>query len=167
MHTCTYLFTFIGTCTHTCSTGQLSEEQVLHTGLFLWRGLCALYGFVWNYIEHYTHPFVFVVRCTPLHHACRLGNADIASELIQHGCSLDCVDKLGYTPLHTAVSRDQHLVAQLLIQAGCDGLVVCVCVYVCVRVCVCVLRGSLFLFCFVVFYIYTDSSNINQCKCVC
>lgn len=61
-----------------------------------------------------------VSGCTPLHHACRLGNASLAQLLVHSGCELDVADTYGYTPVHRAVCQDAASIVTLLVNAGCD-----------------------------------------------
>lgn len=65
----------------------------------------------------------------PLHHAARLGNEDIAKYLVEQGADINSVNRLGNTPLHTAIyfayapedgrePTKHYRVAKYLIQAG-------------------------------------------------
>lgn len=51
---------------------------------------------------------------TPLHVASRLGNADIAMLLLQHGASPQATTRDLYTPLHIAAKEGQEEVLDLI-----------------------------------------------------
>ena len=57
---------------------------------------------------------------TPLHLAAAFGATEMVALLIQHGASLDVIDKDGSTPLHIAAKYGRTNVVEILIRAGAD-----------------------------------------------
>lgn len=52
---------------------------------------------------------------TPLHHACVIGRADIARQLIEGGAWINAADDYGETALHKACTRGWEGLVQLLL----------------------------------------------------
>jgi ankyrin repeat protein len=57
---------------------------------------------------------------TPLHYACRNGNAEIAKFLIGKGAKVNAKDRDGGTPLHDACEPQYIELAKFLIKKGAD-----------------------------------------------
>jgi ankyrin repeat protein len=57
---------------------------------------------------------------TPLHFACLLGNVDSVNAMLDAGASVNARDKLGQTPLHTAVQNHHPAIVGTLLEAKAD-----------------------------------------------
>lgn len=57
---------------------------------------------------------------TPLHHAARTGNVEIAKLLVSRGAKLNGAAHGGFVPLHVAAGLNRRAMADYLLQAGAD-----------------------------------------------
>jgi cytohesin len=57
---------------------------------------------------------------TPLHHAARTGNVQLASLLVARGANVNAGARGGFTPLHVAAGLNQRAVAEYLLGAGAN-----------------------------------------------
>ena len=55
-----------------------------------------------------------------LHQAAMLGNLDQVKSLVAGGADIDALDRQGWTPLSTAIRRQQKEIAEYLIAKGAD-----------------------------------------------
>ena len=57
---------------------------------------------------------------TPLHCACKSGEAALVKYLISSGGNIDAKDQQGRTPLHYCSAGNRDVIAECLIEAGCS-----------------------------------------------
>ncbi len=89
---------------------------------------CMFVASVWNFCDvlqygidtdsHFVHLNSFGWQATPLHLACRYGNADGAKLLIDNGAKLEIKDNNNHTPMMEAIVNTHTSIVRLLLERG-------------------------------------------------
>ena len=107
---------------------KIHEDDHFMTMLF--QGQQSLIQLLLQQAHHQLVSLQDAQHNTPLHYACRVhhqATAPFVHALITHGADANACNSTGFTPLHTALSCSNYIVALLLIQLGArtntvDGL---------------------------------------------